>query len=135
MSPEAEPAPVAGGTLRVVLAPTFERVRGEESVRAFFLFGSLARKEAGAFSDVDVRVVTDAPPKIGARMCVVDIGGAPTHVSLGARALDGMKASAKSAAGWAFMAGFVDVAVALDDNAEAVRTELREALVKPARLA
>jgi hypothetical protein len=118
------------------LSPILERLRSEESVRAFFLFGSLARKEQGAFSDIDVRVVTDGAPKIGARMTVLDVNGVPTHVSFGARALESMLASARSPAGWAFMAGFVDVAVALDatDAAEAVRAQLREALVKPARL-
>lgn len=118
------------------LAPVFAKLRAEEDVRAFFLFGSLARKEQGAFSDIDVRVVTNGAPKIGARMCVIDVGGVPTHVSLGARALESMQASARSAAGWAFMAGFVEVAVALDDvaAAERARDEVRGALVKPARL-
>lgn len=116
------------------LAPLLEHIRREENVLAFFLYGSLARKEQGTFSDIDVRVVTVDAPKIKARMSVVDVNGVPTHVSVSARALDNMQASAKSAAGWAFTAGFVDVAVPLDDAADGVRAQIRDALIKPARL-
>lgn len=120
------------------LAPVVERLRAEEpSARAFFLFGSLARGDHGAFSDVDVRVVTDNAPRRSARATIVDLDvdgqTVPTHVSIGARSLEQMEASAGSAAGWAWVAGFVEVAVAIDDPLD-VRARLRAALARPARL-
>lgn len=111
-----------------------ERIRGDEpSTRALFLYGSFARKDQGAFSDIDIRVVTAGAPVVKARMTVIDHDGKPTHVSIGARSIEAMEAAASSAAGWAFMAGFVDVAVTLDDP-HGVRERIRSALVRPARL-
>lgn len=120
------------------LVPVLARLRVDEpNARAFFLFGSLARGDHGAFSDVDVRVVTAGAPARSARASIFDVPVdgrvLPAHLSIGARAFESMQASARTPAGWPWIAGFVDVAVTLAD-ADDVRGQLRDALVQPARL-
>lgn len=99
------------------LAPLIAELReAEPGARAFLVFGSFGRGDAGPYSDIDLRVITAGPP--AARDRVRFLGGrdAPlVHVSIGSRSYAELVARAAEPSGWAWIAGFCASARVIDD--------------------
>lgn len=63
----------------------------EPDALAILIFGSYGRGDAGPYSDLDLRVITSAPPRVPDRWHFVPHPEAPgrlLHVSVGARTMD-----------------------------------------------
>ncbi|AUX42135.1 uncharacterized protein SOCE26_035620 [Sorangium cellulosum] len=99
------------------IAPLVAELRGlEPRARAFAVFGSHARGDAGPCSDLDLRVITAGEPVERDRVRFLGgVDGPLLHVSIGSRSLRELVARAESPSGWPWMAGFCASARAIDD--------------------
>lgn len=102
------------------LAPLVAELRvAEPGARAFLLFGSFARGDAGPYSDVDLRVITAGEPVERDRVKFLGCDNGPLlHVSIGCRPFAELVARLQKAHEWPWMAGFLAGARVVDDPSD-----------------
>lgn len=93
------------GSLRKLLDQfVVELRRAEPNALAIMLFGSLARGDAGPFSDIDLRVVTEGEPRVRDRVRFVERpDGGLLHLSIGSRPFTEIVQTAEDLERWAWM--------------------------------
>lgn len=89
--------------------------RDEPAARAFLLFGSFARRDAGSFSAIDLRIITTGSPVERDRVAFLTINSRLVHVSIEVRPLAELVAASADPACWRWLAGFCAAAQVLDD--------------------
>jgi hypothetical protein len=120
------------------LAPLIAELRGAEPrARAFLVFGSFARGDAGPYSDVDLRVITAGEPVERDRVRFLGGEAGPlVHVSIGTRSFAELAALLQKPDEWPWTAGILARAQVLDDPDDLVGTLRRLVEThRPARLA
>lgn len=106
------------------LAPLVAELRlGEPRARAFVVFGSFARGDAGPYSDVDLRVITAGEPVERDRVRFLGGDEGPlVHISIGSRSFAELAASLQKPDEWPWMAGILACAHVLDDPDDLIGT-------------
>lgn len=102
---------------------TAELRSAEPRARAFMVFGSFARGDAGPYSDVDLRIITAGEPVERDRVRFLGGDQGPlVHVSIGSRSFTELATSLKKPDEWPWMAGILARAHVLDDPDDLVGT-------------
>lgn len=99
------------------LAPLIAELRvAEPRARAFLIFGSFARGDAGPYSDVDLRIITAGEPVERDRVRFLGGSEGPlVHVSIGSRSFAELAALLQKPDEWPWIAGILARAQVLDD--------------------
>jgi hypothetical protein len=119
------------------LAPLIAELRvAEPRARAFVIFGSFARGDAGPYSDVDLRIITAGEPVERDRVRFLGGDAGPLlHVSIGSRSFAELAALLQKPDEWPWMAGILARGHVLDDPDDLVGTLRRLVEThRPARL-
>ena len=106
------------------LAPLIAELRAAEPrARAFLVFGSFARGDAGPYSDVDLRIITAGEPVERDRVRFLGGDEGPlVHVSIGSRSFAELVGLLQKPDEWPWMAGILARVQVLDDPDDLVGT-------------
>ena len=102
--------------ISAVLMPLVDELHeAEPRARAFLLFGSYARGDAGPHSDLDLGIITAGPPTAHHHARFVDVGGRLLYINIDIQPYAELVRQAQSPSGWPWVAGMCATAQALDD--------------------